>query len=88
MYQQLWGYKVEEKLYLGVREQKKVEYHCTKASSRAELCDHEPRLVGCGVTSSVRRNQEIQSGSRPVVMIYIRGSQTFQLAYHRISLTH
>jgi hypothetical protein len=23
MYQQLWGYKVEEKLYLGVREQKK-----------------------------------------------------------------
>jgi hypothetical protein len=27
MYQQLWGYKVEEKLYLGVREQKKVEYH-------------------------------------------------------------
>ena len=28
MHQQLWGYKVEEKLYLGVREQKKnVEYH-------------------------------------------------------------
>jgi hypothetical protein len=27
MYQQLWGYKVEEKLYLRVREQKKVEYH-------------------------------------------------------------
>jgi hypothetical protein len=24
MYQQLWGYKVEEKLYLGVREQKKL----------------------------------------------------------------
>jgi hypothetical protein len=22
MYQQLWGYKVEEKIYLGVREQK------------------------------------------------------------------
>jgi hypothetical protein len=30
MYQQLWGYKVEEKLYLGVREQKKVEYTTTK----------------------------------------------------------
>jgi hypothetical protein len=30
MYQQLWGYKVEEKLYLGVREQKKVEYHWPK----------------------------------------------------------
>jgi hypothetical protein len=24
MYQQLWGYKVEEKLYLGVREQKRL----------------------------------------------------------------
>jgi hypothetical protein len=24
MYQQLWGYKVEEKLYLVVREQKKL----------------------------------------------------------------
>jgi hypothetical protein len=24
MFQQLWGYKVEEKLYLGVREQKRL----------------------------------------------------------------
>jgi hypothetical protein len=24
MYQQLWGYKVEQKLYLGVREQKRL----------------------------------------------------------------
>jgi hypothetical protein len=24
MYQQLWGYKVEEKLYMGVREQKRL----------------------------------------------------------------
>jgi hypothetical protein len=24
MYQQLWGYKVEEKLYLGAREQKRL----------------------------------------------------------------
>jgi hypothetical protein len=24
MYQQLWGYEVEEKLYLGVREQKRL----------------------------------------------------------------
>jgi hypothetical protein len=29
MYQQLWGYKVEEKLYLGANKQKKVEYHCS-----------------------------------------------------------
>jgi hypothetical protein len=25
MYQKLWGYKVEEKLYLGVREQKRLK---------------------------------------------------------------
>jgi hypothetical protein len=31
MYQQLWGYKVEDKLYLGVREQKKVEYHSSSS---------------------------------------------------------
>jgi hypothetical protein len=30
MYQQPWGYKVEEKLYLGVREQRKVEYHWSR----------------------------------------------------------
>jgi hypothetical protein len=29
--EQLWGYKVEEKLYLGVREQKNVEYHWFRA---------------------------------------------------------
>jgi hypothetical protein len=34
MYQQLWGYKVEEKLYLGVREQKRVEYHWFRAPYR------------------------------------------------------
>jgi hypothetical protein len=27
MHQQLWGYKVEDKLDVGVREQKKFEYH-------------------------------------------------------------
>jgi hypothetical protein len=26
MHQELWGYKVEEKLYVGVREHKNVEY--------------------------------------------------------------
>jgi hypothetical protein len=31
MYQQLWGYKVEEKLYVGVREQKTLKYHCPKS---------------------------------------------------------
>jgi hypothetical protein len=30
MYQQLWGYKVEEKLYLGGTRTKKVEYHCSR----------------------------------------------------------
>ena len=27
MHQELWGYKVEERIYLGIRERKKVEYH-------------------------------------------------------------
>jgi hypothetical protein len=34
---QLWGYKVEEKLYLGVREQKKVEYHWYRRYSSYSL---------------------------------------------------
>jgi hypothetical protein len=28
MQQQFWGYKAEEKIYLGVRGRKKVEYYC------------------------------------------------------------
>jgi hypothetical protein len=28
MHKQLWGYKVEKKLYVGVREQKNVQYRC------------------------------------------------------------
>jgi hypothetical protein len=34
MYQQLWGYKVEEKLYLGVREQKRLNTTALKHCSR------------------------------------------------------
>ena len=37
MHQQLWGYKVEGKLYVGVREQKRLNTagleHCHKMSS-------------------------------------------------------
>jgi hypothetical protein len=36
MYQQLWGYKVEEKLYLGVREQKRLN---TTALNVTETAD-------------------------------------------------
>jgi hypothetical protein len=32
MYQQLWGYKVEEKLYVGVREQKRFNTTAVDAS--------------------------------------------------------
>jgi hypothetical protein len=34
MYQQLWGYKVEEKLYLGVREQKRLNTIVLECSQR------------------------------------------------------
>jgi hypothetical protein len=36
MYQQLWGYKVEEKLYLGVRVPP-VEYHCSSVVQHHKL---------------------------------------------------
>jgi hypothetical protein len=32
MHQQLWGYKVEKNLYVGVREQKKFEYRLSRRS--------------------------------------------------------
>jgi hypothetical protein len=38
MYQQLWGYKVEEKLYLGVREQKRLN---TKPACSVEVKDKQ-----------------------------------------------
>ena len=50
MHQQLWGYKVEEKLYVGVREQKRLNTTAlhppgiclipkTSMLIRSELCD-------------------------------------------------
>jgi hypothetical protein len=37
MYQQLWGYKVEEKLHLGVREQKRLNTTDIKDSFYEEI---------------------------------------------------
>jgi hypothetical protein len=37
MYQQLWGYKVEEKLYLGVREQKSLNTTALMDTFRTRL---------------------------------------------------
>jgi hypothetical protein len=34
--QQLWGYKVEEKVCLRVSEKKKIEYHCSRRYSKRE----------------------------------------------------
>jgi hypothetical protein len=52
MHYQLWGYKVEEKPYLRVREQNKFEYHWSTFDSkllprllRAQLC-----FISQGVT--------------------------------------
>jgi hypothetical protein len=38
MYQQLWGYKDEEKLYLGVREQKRLN---TTGTDYVDQCRYE-----------------------------------------------
>jgi hypothetical protein len=35
MHQQLWEYRVEEKLHLGVREQKGAEYHWYRSTCSA-----------------------------------------------------
>jgi hypothetical protein len=39
MHQQLWGYKVEDKLYLGVREQKRL--------NTTDVYDKESRVLFC-----------------------------------------
>jgi hypothetical protein len=48
MYQQLWGYKVEEKLYLGVGEQKRLNttglYH-TSTNLFSKVALHSLTLV-------------------------------------------
>jgi hypothetical protein len=38
IHQQLWGYKIEEKLHLGVREQKKIQYHWIRHLLAGLLC--------------------------------------------------
>jgi hypothetical protein len=45
MHQQLWGYKVEEKLYLGVHEQKRLNTTDLGDSTQA-TCVHNCVLVG------------------------------------------
>jgi hypothetical protein len=43
MYQQLWGYKVEEKLYLGVREQKRL--NTTDIDHRDQQLSRAPQVA-------------------------------------------
>jgi hypothetical protein len=46
MYQQLWGYKVEEKLYLGVREPKRLNTTASEDTVSNDVINGE--LTGCG----------------------------------------
>jgi hypothetical protein len=53
MHQQLWGYKVEEKLYLGVREQKELNtavtmemYHQKASLSKNQHEKHKDECYG------------------------------------------
>jgi hypothetical protein len=59
-YQQLWGYKVEEKLYLGVREQKRLN---TTVLEKSKLAQHAYE-EGHGVSWDEARILEIVSNSR------------------------
>jgi hypothetical protein len=48
MHQQLWGYKVEEKLYLGVREQKRLNtavLQCAVGAHCRYTCTVVPRFT-------------------------------------------
>jgi hypothetical protein len=62
MYQQLWGYKVEEKLYLGTREQKRL--NTTDLERTACVMDStqfEHNVVRCGsVVSQAKRRRYVQ----------------------------
>jgi hypothetical protein len=51
MYQQLWGYKVEDKLYLGVREQKRLN------TTALEQCS--PTRVPQNIVRGSSRNRGI-----------------------------
>jgi hypothetical protein len=54
MYQQLWGFKVEEKLYLGGTRTKKVEYHCPRglSSSLTKEIHNYPKISEISVSLS------------------------------------
>jgi hypothetical protein len=58
MHQQLWGYKVEEKLYLGVREQKSLNttdlenLAATPSELQLHPCQYELYCNDCPVTIS------------------------------------
>jgi hypothetical protein len=54
MYQQLWGYKVEEKLYLGVREQKRLN---TTAVVYFNETTRRSILEGCHLQSKGRSKE-------------------------------
>jgi hypothetical protein len=45
MYQQLWGYKVEEKLYLGVREQKRLNTTVLEGTRKLIVSNKDEQLI-------------------------------------------
>jgi hypothetical protein len=56
MYQQLWGYKVEEKLYVGVREQKTLNTTALKCTvfDLCQMCGHGATCVYAGTHNVIR----------------------------------
>jgi hypothetical protein len=65
MYQQLWGYTVEEKLYLGVREQKRLN---------TTAVDHQiliPNILASFPTSSLQRAFGLPVFRCPIRFTYI-----------------
>jgi hypothetical protein len=84
MYQQLWGYKVEEKLYLGVREQKRlnttdVEHSAENIRTRREVVRAGGRrkcfLLYClrhsGRSTEIWANCEVRAGVDTTVGMFV-----------------
>jgi hypothetical protein len=73
MYQQLWGYKVEVKLYLGVRKQKRLnttDLHYTTSSVSKEIKAENNNVTRPQVSSA--RNK-----TKPAVRIVKNPVSTF-----------
>jgi hypothetical protein len=66
MYQQLWGYKVEEKLYLAVREQKRLN------TTGVDQTDRLTQIIACMRGGGEWRDSEHTSQQVTTALYYLK----------------